>query len=310
MFQVTRRQFLASVAAAPAIVRRQKKRAGRLPIAFSTLGCPKWDWRTILDRASALGYAAIELRGIQANMDLPTRPEFEGTRLAQSLTDLDALDLRISDLGSSVNLHDPDPSKRAKQIDDGKRFIDLAHRLKTPYVRVFGNNFVKGEPRQATIDRVVAGLRELGQYGSRSGVTVIIESHGDFTDSPTLREILQGAESSGVALLWDAHHTAVFGKEAPAETFKQLARYIRHTHLKDSKPKGPKDDEVTYVLLGTGSVPVRDTVRTLAKGGYRGYYCFEWEKVWHPEIEEPDVAFPHYAKVMTEYLSEAGVSPS
>ena len=309
MFHFTRRRFLESIvaaAAAPAVVLRQQ-RPRRLPIAFSTLGCPKWDWRTILDRASALGYAAIELRGIQANMDLPTRPEFEGTRLAQSLKDLDALDLRISDLGSSVNLHDPDPAKHAKQIDDGKRFIDLAHRMKTPYVRVFGNNFVKGEPRQATIDRVAAGLRELGQYGGGSGVTVIIESHGDFTDSPTLREILQGAESSSVALLWDAHHTAVFGKEAPAETFKQLARYIRHTHLKDSKPKG---DDVTYVLLGTGNVPVRDTVRTLAKGGYHGYYCFEWEKVWHPEIEEPEVAFPHYAKVMTEYLSEAGVTPS
>ena len=42
-------------------------------------------------------------------------------------------------------------------------------------------------------------------------------------------------------------------------------------------------------------------------GGYRGYYCFEWEKRWHPEIPEPDIAFPHYAKVMREYLTEAGV---
>ena len=45
----------------------------------------------------------------------------------------------------------------------------------------------------------------------------------------------------------------------------------------------------------------------LAEGGYKGYYCFEWEKKWHPEIEEPEVAFPHYARTMREYLAEAGV---
>jgi hypothetical protein len=54
-------------------------------------------------------------------------------------------------------------------------------------------------------------------------------------------------------------------------------------------------------------VPVKETVKALAAAGYRGYYCFEWEKKWHPEIEEPEIAFPHYAKVMREYLAEAGI---
>ena len=43
----------------------------------------------------------------------------------------------------------------------------------------------------------------------------------------------------------------------------------------------------------------------LAKGGYRGYYGFEWEKAWHPEIEEPEVAFPHYAEFMRRALADA-----
>jgi sugar phosphate isomerase/epimerase len=105
-----------------------------------------------------------------------------------------------------------------------------------------------------------------------------------------------------VALLWDAHHTFVAGKEAPAETFKALGRFIRHTHLKDSRPEG---SDVRYVLTGEGTVPLKETVRVLAAAGYAGYYCFEWEKKWHPEIEEPEVAFPHYVRVMTAYLAEA-----
>ena len=63
-------------------------------------------------------------------------------------------------------------------------------------------------------------------------------------------------------------------------------------------------------LTGSGDVPMKAQIDTLVKGGYQGYYCFEWEKKWHPEIEEPEVSFPHYARVMTGYLRDAGVGPS
>jgi sugar phosphate isomerase/epimerase len=134
-------------------------------------------------------------------------------------------------------------------------------------------------------------------------VEVWLESHGDFCDSPTLQEILGTVNSPSVGLLWDAHHTVVAGKEAPALTLGALGKRIRHTHLKDSIPQGK---EVRYVLTGTGTVPLGDIVRGLVKLSYRGYYSFEWEKGWHPEIEEPEVAFPHFAQVIGRYLKEPG----
>src|SRR5262249_14135080 len=105
-----------------------------------------------------------------------------------------------------------------------------------------------------------------------------------------------------VGLLWDAHHTVVVGKEDPAVTLRQLGRYVHHVHLKDSKPAG---QDVRYVLTGTGTVPLRRIAELLQKHAYAGYYCFEWEKAWHPDIDEPEIAFPHYAKVMREYLAGA-----
>jgi len=100
----------------------------------------------------------------------------------------------------------------------------------------------------------------------------------------------------------------VAGQERnPADTYAKLGKWVRHTHLKDSKPEGA---DRRYVLVGAGEVPVREQVRVLAGAGYKGFYCFEWEKKWHPEIEEPEVAFPHYAKTVGEYLAEAGVKAS
>jgi sugar phosphate isomerase/epimerase len=286
MTPISRRTLLTGVAGAAVISRatlRAQQTRGKLPLAFSTLGCPKWSWSRILEQASQMGYSGIELRGIETEMDLTKRPEFIGT---------------ITDLGASSKMHESDKTVRAAQLDEGRRFIDLAHQLRAPYVRVFGDAIPPGEAKTDVVARVVDGLKILGAHARGSGVGVIIEAHGDFTDSPTLLEILKGAAMDNVALLWDAHHTFVEGKETPKQTFGALKAYVRHTHLKDSKPEGTG---VRYVLTGAGTVPVRDTVSVLAAGGYKGFYCLEWEKRWHPEIEEPEVAFPQFVEMMRKY---------
>ena len=94
-----------------------------------------------------------------------------------------------------------------------------------PYVRVFGDKVPAGETRAAAIARVIDGLRTLGEHAKGSGVSVIIESHGDFTDSPSLLEILKGAAMPTVALLWDAHHTV-----------RRRARKIRRRPSRSSGP--------------------------------------------------------------------------
>jgi sugar phosphate isomerase/epimerase len=305
---MTRRDLLktaATVAAAPAILRA--KSSEKLPIAVSTLGCPKWDWNTIVKNTSQWGFSALELRGIQDQMDLPKCAELSGTRLQGTMKDLSAMDLKISDLGASAQMHEPDPAKRAAHMDEARRFIDLAHQLHTPYVRVFPNQFIPGEDKKVTIDRISSGLHELGEYANGSGVTVIVESHGEFRRAEDLTAIINGSKSKNVAFLWDAHHTCIEG-EKPADTYERMGKLTRHTHLKDSVPiPGNAKEDPRYVLTGTGHIPVKEIVRVLVAGGYKGYYCFEWEKRWHPDIEEPEVSFPHYAKTMRQYLAEAGV---
>jgi len=305
----TRRDMIKSlgcVLAAPGVL-TARPAPKRYPIGFSTLGCPKWGWKTILNRAAGWGFAAIELRGLQGEMDLTKCPEFSPGRIKESLADLAALDLRIANLGSSTNLHEPDAAKRQEQLDEARRFIDLARQLKSPCVRVFGDKWVSGEPHEVTIERIANGLRELGAHAGGSGVSVILETHGDFPHSATVLEMMKKTNMPDVGLLWDTHHTCIAGKEEPAETFRLLGPYVRHVHLKDSVPSGSGE---RYVLTGTGKVPVREIVRVLAKGNYRGIYGFEWEKAWIPEIEEPEVAFPHFAKTMTGHLHESGASPA
>ncbi|MEP7341052.1 MAG: sugar phosphate isomerase/epimerase, partial [Acidobacteriota bacterium] len=110
MSSTPRRKFIQSLAAAiaaPAIISANiwtSKKVKRLPIAFSTLGCPNWEWKKVLEQAALQGYAALELRGVGGEMDLPKSPQFIGAKLKESMKDIDALGLKISDLGASAKL--------------------------------------------------------------------------------------------------------------------------------------------------------------------------------------------------------------
>lgn len=293
----TRREFVGTAAA----LLLPWQAAPKLPLGFSTLGCPTWPWAKILDFAAEHQFSSIELRGLLEHMDLTKVPEFAPERIGAARAQLTAHGLSVSCLGASANMHDLDPVKHAAQLDEARRFIDLAHALGAPYVRVFGNEYVKDVPRADMLAHIAGALRQLGDYAKPKQVTVVIESHGDFIDSPSLLEILQKADSPNVALLWDAHHTFVSGKEQPEDTVRQLGRYIRHTHLKDSVPAG---NDRRYVLTGTGDVPVKRQIAALAKIGYRGFFSFEWEKRWHAALEDPEIAIAQYARVAAEYLRE------
>jgi sugar phosphate isomerase/epimerase len=274
----------------------------QLPIAFSTLGCPTWGWKKILDFASQYGFAAVELRGLEGNLDLPSHPIFAPDRIEQTKREIRESCLKIACVSSSANLYFGDQAKRAKELGDARRFIDLAASLGAPCVRVFGGKEESDTsrlPDQETKARVAAGLHELGNYAGPHGVTVLIESHDHFTASTSLKDVLRAANSDHVGLLWDAHHTFADSNEDPEFTVKQIGLWIRHTHLKDSTGSG---EDRKYVLTGLGNVPIRRQIESLRSVGYKGFYCFEWEKLWHPDLEAPEIAIADFARVVGECM--------
>ncbi|PWU07900.1 MAG: hypothetical protein C5B47_05450, partial [Verrucomicrobia bacterium] len=156
--RIARREFVASGAAALVASRfAWTAKAERLPLAFSTLGSPKWELSKILEFAQTNGFAAVELRGLMGTLDLPSRPEFAPDRIEQTKKEIAGRGIKIACVSSSTELHIADTTKRAQGIADGKRFIDLAQALGAPNVRVFGNKF-EGGTREEVIARVAAGM--------------------------------------------------------------------------------------------------------------------------------------------------------
>ena len=272
----------------------------KLKLSFSTLGCPDWDLPTIVNFAVKHGYTGIELRGIQRELDLTKTGAFNTAESrAAAIALMNQNRLQFVGLGSSATLHFADAATRKKNLDEGKRFIDLAQQINCPFVRVFPNNLPNDQDKQTTLQLITDGLLELANYAKHTNITVLMETHGDLVKSEDILAIMQAAEHPNAGLVWDVANMWNITKESPVEVYEKLKKYIRHTHVKDSKMV---DGKLQYTFLGQGEVPIFDAINRLRKDGYRGYYSFEWEKLWHPEIAEPELAFADYAKVMKEYF--------
>lgn len=275
-----------------------KKTAPKL--AFSTLGCPDWSFDKITEFAAVHGYQGLELRGLQRQMDLTKSPEFSSPQnMRATLKRMQDKGLQFVGLGSSATLHFADAATRAKNLDEGRRFIDLAQVINCPFVRVFPNNFPKDQERNATIDLISQGLLELAEHASGSNVTVLMETHGDVVAAADLVTIMKAAEHRHTGLVWDISNMWTVTKESPVEVYPKLKKYIRHTHIKDARVI---DGKPQYTLLGEGEVPIFAAIRELVKDNYNGFYSFEWEKLWHPEMAEPEIALAHYPRAIRPHL--------
>jgi sugar phosphate isomerase/epimerase len=268
------------------------------PMAFSTLGCPDWSFERAAEQAAANGYAALEVRILDGQIvpaDLPPqrRKEIKAT--------LERTGVEIIALGLSTRFSSPDPNERAANLADLKRYIELAADMGVPMVRTFGGNVEEGSSVDQAIDWVAQNLAAVAPFTEKHKVTVLLETHDAFCRGAEVARALQPVDSPYIAAVWDVHHPFRMG-ESIEDTWRLIGRRVRHVHIKDARLR--PDGSWQLVLLGEGEVPCRDVLALLAREGYNGYICAEWEKKWHPEIEEPEVAMPQHAQTLRTWMEE------
>jgi fatty-acyl-CoA synthase len=108
---------------------------------------------------------------------------------------------------------------------------------------------------------------------------------------------MEKVSSDSVFVLWDIIHTVFEGGESPSETWSNIGKWIRNTHVKDGRLEG---DKIKICLFGDGVVPLGEFVEILQVGGYDGYYTLEWPLKWNPELVEAEIAYPQYIDYMKQ----------
>lgn len=267
-----------------------------MKLAFSTLGCPDWTFDEVLDRAQAMGYEAIELRGVNGKMRADEMEVFFPENRAKTLKKVAAHGLKICGFGTSASFHEPE--KLEERLSDGYAAIDLCAEIGVPYVRVFGNLVDRAETVEGEVKRVAEGLKLLCDYAKGKPVTILLEVHGEFNTAARILKVVEMAGCDNLAILWDVAHSDEADRGDFMSFWEPVKQLIRHVHLKDHKRL--EDGRLQLCSTGEGDIPLREMVLQMEKDGYEGYYSLEWEKKWHPELRSAEEEFPAYVRFMKE----------
>ncbi len=269
-----------------------------MKFAFSTVGCPDYQWSDVYSMAKDLGYDGIEVRGLGREFSTFNMQPFSEGEVGLTVKKLAELRLSIPCLSSGCVLKFAD--KREENLAQLKDYIHLAQKLNCPYVRVMGD--YGAAPDGDVDDEVVASqLRELIPLAEECGVTLLLETNGAYADTARLRDLLTDLASDNVAALWDMHHPYRFMHESPEQTLQNLGTYIKHVHIKDSVIQ---DGRLVYRLMGDGDLPIADMMMALRSINYEGYVSLEWVRYWNRDMYDAGVVFPQYIHYMEAFMDK------
>jgi len=244
------------------------------------------------------GYDGIELRLLDGEVIVAGA---DGARLRRAVTVCRDAGIDVCALDTSCRFNLVDPAERARQLHELLLWIGLARDLQVSVLRVFGGESPASEVDRAPQDEenawVAESLARAAPEAEAAGVTIALETHDAFSSARRVAEVLRRVPSPRVAALWDILHPFRIGESAE-EVLDLLGPRIAHVHVKDARrPVGERVDWA-LTLPGEGDVPIADHLRVLEMSGYSGYVSVEWEKKWHPDLPDPEIALSRHTAWM------------
>lgn len=265
-------------------------------IAFSTIACPAYTPRQMAEAVRQYGYDGIELYALEGQRLLPDLLASRLSELRQELTGIP-----IVSINSWGTLSSPNQEERRNQEAQIIRTFELASELDCPLVKTFGGELPVEHSQTQVFDYMADSVQRLANRARELGVTLVLETHDGFCRGAYVAQILEHVKDLHFAALWDVHHPYRMGEDV-VETDRFIGARVRHVHVKDAIRIG---NGWQFTLLGEGDLPVQTMLDLLVVQGFDAYVAVDWEKMWHPEIQEPDVALPQYAAMLRRYIESA-----
>jgi sugar phosphate isomerase/epimerase len=262
-----------------------------------------WDIDTIIKNCEIAGFEAAELRtthkhGVELSLGKEQRAEvrkhFENSRV------------RLLSLGTTCEFHYADAALVEKNIEETRRWCELAHDLGCLGVKVRPNGFVKDVPKEKTLEQIGRALQKCGDAARDQGVEIWVEVHGQGTQNPPyIRRIMEVANHPAVGICWNSNDTDVVDGSVK-EYFALLQPWLRNCHInelwRNPSPWGAAlGQPPEKVLRGfpdyAKPYPYRELFSLMRAAGYGRYTLAEV-----PESCEP-VRFMRYYRALWEQLA-------
>ena len=261
-------------------------------LSFSTRGWNSLSWEEQVRDAEEMGFQGIEPYNIQAFPSLSGRGgAFHAYRQNETLRDLRKNRLQIPCFDTCIDLSLP-----MEEPEKAEYLFRSASAMKVPYVA-----FCALRDDEETVR---CNLEKLLVLARAEEVCILFKTVGIYANTSRLRELMDSYACDELAALWDMHHPCRDFGEVPDTTIRNLGGYVKHVHLRDS------NDDLSYNLIGEGTLPIRDMMNALSSIDYNGFISLEWKPEWIPDIPDREIIFPHFLNYMNRFDNPRGKKKS
>jgi sugar phosphate isomerase/epimerase len=158
-----------------------------------------------------------------------------------------------------------DPARRAENLQEIKKWVDVTNRLGASHLRIFAGKLPQGATVSQAIGWVVETMKPASDYSGKKGIMVGIEDHSGISqNAPACLEIMHRVDSPFAGINLDITH---FIPTPTEDAYAQIAAcipYATNTHIRDHFDDGTPID-------------MNRVWRLFAQAGYKGYMSAEYE---------------------------------
>ncbi|MBI4976152.1 MAG: sugar phosphate isomerase/epimerase [Spirochaetes bacterium] len=166
-----------------------------------------------------------------------------------------------------------DANVRAEGVALAKKWIEAAARLGAPVLRVFAGAALPPDETAEGMKRLTDCLHQCAEYGSKHGVVIGVQNHGDFLQTADrCIDVVKRIDSPWLGLVVD---TGNFKTPDPYADIARVVPYAVNWQIKESP-------------LGIGNKQRTDIEKLLGiihAGGYRGFVPIETIERENPEYD-------------------------
>jgi sugar phosphate isomerase/epimerase len=281
MVIMKRRSFFALPAALCALPEAEAAAPAKRPFQ---LGCVTYnvlkdmDLDTVIKTLETAGFGVVELRTEHKHGVEPTIGPAERAKVKERFA---ASKIKLVSYGTTCEFQNLDDGARQKQIELAKQWVDLAKDTGAVGVKVRPNGVPRGAELAATIKRIGAGLKEVGEYGQSKGIEIWMEVHGATTQEPkNAAAILDAAGHPNVYACWNSNPTDV-QNGSMKWAWDLLGKRVRSCHITEL----------------TSEYPYKELFGLMKSSGYNRWTLCECQ-----ESKEP-ARFLQYYRALWEQLT-------
>lgn len=195
--------------------------------------------------------------------------------------------IEIYSISVRTEMTRPTAELRRKEVEEIRRWVDVASFLGAGHIRVFGGRVPQGATEEQAAGWAEEVLAQGAEYAGRKGVVLGLENHGGITErAETIVKIVRQVNSPWAGINLDTGNFS-------SDVWRQIEMCL--PYAVNVQVKSNMRDEA-------GRVVESDWDRIFgmaARAGYRGYLALEYEAK-----EPPETAVPRLLKRLRELAAK------